>query len=395
MFASEYLNKNNRHRLIDINPDPNCGIIVVIPCFNEPEILLTLESLKNCHVTTKHAEVIVVINHPEDASLPVKANNVTTLLSVTAWIETNFTEKLKFFVTGPFELRKKWAGAGLARKTGMDEAIARFNLINNPEGIVVSLDADTLVTKNYLAEIENHFTENPKNVGATIAFEHQKSGLTEKHQRGIELYELYLKYYKNALEYSGYPFSMFTIGSAFAVTAEAYVKRGGMNRRKAGEDFYFLQNLVQVGPVGEITNATVFPSSRLSNRVPFGTGPILKKWIDGTEDLQQTYNLKAFTDLKAFFDIRNQLFKTDVFHQKQIVGTLPEPIANFIESDNFYAEIDELNKNCSSLKTFETRFFHKFNAFRILKFLNFSHEIFYKKTELIIEAETLEKLQNS
>ena len=33
-------------------------------------------------------------------------------------------------------------GVGLARKTGMDEAVRRFNAINNPEGIILNLDAD-------------------------------------------------------------------------------------------------------------------------------------------------------------------------------------------------------------------------------------------------------------
>ena len=52
------------------------------------------------------------------------------------------------------------------------------------------------------------------------------------------------------MKFAGYPWAMYTVGSAFAVTAEAYVKRGGMNRRQAGEDFYFLQNLAHIGTVG-------------------------------------------------------------------------------------------------------------------------------------------------
>ena len=76
----------------------------------------------------------------------------------------------------------------------------RFNLLDKPNGIIVSLDADTLVGKNYLVEIEKHFRENPKHVGATIAFQHQTDGLEEKQLEGIQLYEKYLLYYKNALE---------------------------------------------------------------------------------------------------------------------------------------------------------------------------------------------------
>jgi hypothetical protein len=175
---------------------------------------------------------------------------------------------------------------------------------------------------------------------------------------------------------------MITIGSAFAVTAEAYVKRGGMNRRQAGEDFYFLQNLVQLGTVGEINTTRVFPSARLSNRVPFGTGAAIQKWMEGTEDLTKTYNFQAFADLKTFFETKERLFQTDEEEYLNIISEMPESIKRFVLNDNFWNELDDLNKNCSSLKSFQTRFFHKFNAFKVLKFMNFAHEKYYEKVDL-------------
>ena len=395
MFANDYLSKNNRNRIIAENPDANCRNIVVIPCHNEPDILQTLQSLKNCIIPENNTEVLIVINYSEKAAAEVKDKNQRTYEEVAAWIVENNTQKMKFFVIGPVELREKWAGVGLARKTGMDEAVARFNLRNNKRGILVSLDADTLVAENYLVEIEKHFKQNHLHVGATIAFEHQKEGLSEKQFQGIELYEQYLKYYKDALSYTGYPFSMFTVGSAFAVTAEAYVKRGGMNRRQAGEDFYFLQNLVQLGTVGEITSTKVYPSARSSNRVPFGTGAAMQKWIDGTEDLTQTYNFQAFIELKEFFDIKEKLYKLSETEQKQIIGNLPVAISSFIASDIFYAELAILNKNCSNIKTFQTRFFYQFNAFKAMKYLNFAHEQYFKKADLITQIEALNKYKNS
>lgn len=395
MFATEYLVKNNRIRVISNDPDQDCGIIVVIPCYNEPEILQTLHSVKNCLTPDKNAEVIVVINHPENEQQEIKNENNRTFIEIRKWIDLNRCPKLKFFVIGPVELPKKWAGAGLARKTGMDEAVARFNFLNNRRGIIVSLDADTLVAENYLVEIENHFINNNSHVGATISFEHQKEGLKEKHLQGIELYEKYLKYYKAALAYTGYPYSMFTIGSAFAVTAEAYVKRGGMNRRQAGEDFYFLQNLVQLGPVGEITSTKVYPSSRLSDRVPFGTGPIMKKWIEGTEDLTQTYNIQAFIDLKHFFDVSKNFFMTDEQQQMLIIEKLPPAVSSFINFDNFYTELADLNNNCSNLKTFHFRFFQKFNAFKVLKYLNFTHERYFEKADLDVQISKLYQYKNT
>jgi glycosyltransferase involved in cell wall biosynthesis len=382
MFAQKYLSKHGKKYLITPLPKKETKFIVVIPCYNEPEILQTLNSLASCKKPASPVEVIVVINHSENAGAAIKNFNSATKKEVTDWISGRNDEGLAFYVVGPVELRKKWAGAGLARKTGMDEAVLRFNTLENPEGIIVSLDADTLVAENYFTEIEKYFRENPENVGATISFQHQTAGLNGKHLEGIQLYEKYLWYYKNAIHFTGYPYSMFTVGSAFAVTAEAYVKRGGMNRRQAGEDFYFLQNLAQLGPVGEITTTKVYPSARLSDRVPFGTGPILQKWMNGTEDLTQTYSFNAFDNIKEFFDIREKLFKINKKTYGKMISKLPQPVFDFLQKDNFWEELNDVNSNCANMKTFQTRFFQKFNAFKILKYLNFVHGRYSPKANL-------------
>ncbi|HPF51573.1 MAG TPA: glycosyltransferase family 2 protein [Draconibacterium sp.] len=392
MFADKYLIKNQNTTLIFSEPDPETGIIVIIPCLREPDILQTLESLENCLTPVSKVEVIVVVNHSEAADKFTKEFNQNSVQEIEGWISENDIADIRFYVVGPVELRKKWAGAGLARKQGMDEAVRRFNSIAKKDGIIVSLDADTLVEPNYLLEIESHFKTYIKNVGATIRFEHQKENLDAKQFEGIELYELYLGYYKKALEFTGYPYSLFTVGSAFAVKAEAYVKRGGMNRRQAGEDFYFLQNLVQLGPVGQITTTCVHPSARLSNRVPFGTGPILAKWMSGEEDLQLTYDLQSFIELKAFFDRRSSFYRKTNSEYNLIIDNLPESVRSFLLMDNFWNELDDLNQNCATVRAFENRFFQKFNAFKILKYLNFTTEHFYPKNELVKQAEKLHQM---
>jgi hypothetical protein len=389
MFANNYLTKNNREPLIKAAPNADCTTRIVIPCYLEPDILLTLESLNSCDLPQSKVEVIVLVNHSEVAADEIKKFNINTKVAVENWISENNNSQIDFFVIGPVELQKKWAGVGLARKSGMDEAVLRFNDSNKTDGIIVSLDADTLVAKSYLVEIEKHFKQNPKNVGATISFQHQTEGLEKAQLEGIMLYEKFLEYYKNAVSFTGYPYSMFTIGSAFAVTADAYVKRGGMNRRQAGEDFYFLQNLVQIGKVGEITSTMVFPSARLSDRVPFGTGNAMQKWMKGEEDLNKTYNIQAFVDLKTFFDLKETLFKIDEKGFNKLIHNLPGPVIQFILEDNFWPEVNELNRNCSALNSFQLRFYQKFNAFKIMKFLNFAHEKFYSKADLFDQIATL------
>lgn len=393
MFADKYLQKNKNIALIADSPADDTGMIVVIPCLREPEILQTLESIGNCRLSSARVEVIVLINHSEAAAEEIKAFNRNTKTEIVQWIDRNPVDGIRFYAVGPVELKKKWAGAGLARKSGMDEAVRRFNLLGNEEGIIVSLDADTLVDKNYLVAIEDHFKNHPKQPGATISFSHQTQNLPEKQKVGIGLYEKYLSYYREALAFSGYPHAMFTVGSAFAVKAAAYVKRGGMNRRQAGEDFYFLQNLVQMGTVGEITSTRVYPSARLSDRVPFGTGPILQKWMDGEEDLRLTYDFQAFIFLKAFFDRKTELFQTGEKGYESLLRDLPGPVSRFLEKDHFRTEVADLNKNCSTLKVFGARFFQKFNAFKILKYLNFVHEDYFVKVDLEKQVARLNRLQ--
>ncbi len=382
MFAKQYLQRQNNSPLIFQSPSEDVGIIVVIPCLREPEVEKTLVSLIKCDLPKCKVEVIVLINHSEIAGAETQQQNERTKITLEQWSSRNSTNQLTFFAVGPLVLKKKWAGAGLARKRGMDEAVQRFHRIRRPDGIIVSLDADTLVERNYLVEIERHFSENIKDVGATIAFRHQKEELEPVHLLGIQLYEKYMDYYKNAIGFTGYPYPMFTVGSAFSVTADAYVKRGGMNRRQAGEDFYFLQNLAYLGNVGEINTTTVFPSARLSDRVPFGTGPILQKWINGEENLQQTYCFQAFQDLKLFFDVQEKLFKITQNEYEKIILEMPSPVAKFLRKDKFWEELNNVNENCANPKSFKIRFFQKFNAFKILKFLNFSHGDFYKKSDL-------------
>jgi glycosyltransferase involved in cell wall biosynthesis len=382
MFADSYLEKSGSPFLIHENPGTDTGISVVIPCYYEPEILKTLLSLSRCTLPPVGVEVIVLINHSETASERIRTFNAGTKREIEEWIAHHNTSGIRFFAVGPVELKRKWAGAGVARKKGMDEAVRRFNVSDNPVGVIVSLDADTLVEKNYLVEIEKYFRLHPSVAGATLAFKHRLTGLKGRHLEGIVLYEKYMAYYKHALAYTGFPHPMFTVGSAFAVTAGAYVKRGGMNRRKAGEDFYFLQHLTEVGPVGEIFSTTVYPSSRLSDRVPFGTGPILRKWMSGEEDLTKTYNFRAFADLKQFFEMTDFFFNVRESDYQELLPRLPQPVVKFLEEVNFREDICTLNANCAEPETFRNRFFQRFNAFKVLKFLNYVHGTFYEKADL-------------
>ena len=78
------------------------------------------------------------------------------------------------------------------------------------------------------------------------------------------------------------------------------MKAGGMNRRQAGEDFYFIQKLVPAGGYFSLNSTVVYPSPRPSFRVPFGTGASITKLNESGEPFLMTYNISAFDELRSF-----------------------------------------------------------------------------------------------
>ena len=175
------------------------------------------------------------------------------------------------------ELPTRGGGVGMARKVGFDLALTRLDWSARP--VLAALDADTLVRPDYLPALFDHFGK-ARAGGAVIPFRHQP-GATEAEQGAIERYELFLRHYVLGLALAGSPYAFHTVGSAMAFRAEAYARAGGMNRRRGGEDFYFLQHLAKTAGVASLSGTEVFPSARPSARVPFGTGPSVARLVAG------------------------------------------------------------------------------------------------------------------
>lgn len=269
-------------------------------------------------------------------------------------------------------LPSKWAGVGWARKIAMDEAIRLLDISGINEGILIAFDADSLVSQNYFTAIEKAFLENHRYNFVNLHFCHPVDDptLTPSLREGIILYELYLRYLKNAMQWCGYPHAIHTVGSSFAVKATAYVKQGGMNRRQAGEDFHFLHKIVQLGDYGVIRDATVYPAARISHRVPFGTGAALKKWEEGDKELYSVYALSAFETLQPFFRDPGYFYSTGIDDWKDLFGRLDPLLQKYLSEGGTADRLNELKNNCSDVSTFIKRFYHLVNAFWIIRYLN-------------------------
>jgi len=391
-FADAYLLKAGlRKALIDPAPHTDLKITVTIPVYNESGLERCLDSLFQCSCGTGtddpagfHAEVLIMINAPSEAPGTILEQNRITLEETRRWIEAHPHPSIDFHVWLDHSFIKKEAGVGMARKILMDEAVRRFNMLERPGGIIASMDADAIVQSNYLEALVQHFQRSDSAGriiassgpdGCAVRFEHPLVGgpgnsfsdeeFSPEIYRAITQYELHLRYYLQSVRITGYPYAYHMVGSAFAVRSDIYCMEGGMNRRTGGEDFYFIQKVAQRGHFSQCNSTCVVPSPRPSDRVPFGTGPVVSKLMK-SEDVLKTYNSRPFVMLKRLFE---GIINTGNLNEKT-----PEPLKSFLVEQQFDAALEEIRSNSASSEAFRKRFWRWFNMFRILKFIHFARE---------------------
>jgi len=376
-------------QLFSDKPYKSLKISIVIPCFKEPDIITTLESLNECD-PVDGVEVLLIINEAENCNPETRKQNQQTLAELSRWQEE---EKLNFNLLSHYLIApSRDAGVGFARKVGMDEAARRFEAIGKPEGTICCFDADTTCQSNYLTVIDKYFIQNTATVfGGVVHYEHPLP-INSTQRAGIILYELHLRYYENALARIKYPYSSQTVGSTMIVRSDIYQKVGGMNKKKAGEDFYFLHRVMPLGNFLNISETTVYPSPRISDRVPFGTGRAMHKWKEENSNTFNTYAFKSFADLGEFFSNIDSFYKASNVDYQRLLDKLPETVRTFLVSTYFAKELVRLQKNSRDSSSFTKNWYTFFDGFNVLKFIHYARDNYYQNQPVVSESAKLARL---
>lgn len=342
-----------RSRIPELPPGKKFRHAVVMPVYNE----LTGFAAAEHSIRTAMAKVpdeiafIAVINYPAGAG---KEESEALLNLIRAGV---------FPGVIPIYLPELAGGVGAARKAGMDAFIKTLSPGELEKSVIFSLDADTFVSVNYFARV---LPEALKGGAVTIGFSHRPAA-DPLHQAAIDRYEAYLRRYVDKLKEAGSPYAFFTVGSAFAVRCDAYVKAGGMKVREAGEDFYFLQAAAKTTGVRSISEKLVYPSSRISGRVPFGTGPAVAQLLRN-EPLNEIPD-GAFVILKNLLD--NVSDETLSSPEKFLTG-ISAPAAEFLLKENFPAIWKKVSGNLPDRPGARQKAFHEwFDGLKTLRFLHF------------------------
>ncbi len=353
-------------------------VVVVIPVLADFMIFRTLESLKASVGASKSGvEVVVVINHPADASDNIKRKN-----SVLSGRLRDIDFGFPLHIIELADVDKKIAGVGSARKAGMDAASYFFYKKRSEHGLILSLDADTVVSENYIEVITKEFDKDKKLAGASVYYEHLLP-VNRKISNALVEYELHLRYYVDMLRRVGFPFAFHTIGSAFAVDYKAYVRQNGMPKKQGGEDFYFLNKVMLEGNYCDITDTTVFPYGRPTRKTPFGTGVAIHSVISGKDAHFYTYHPDSFEVLSEVADAGEFC---DDFDCNLFVNTRSSGLQEFLRTIKFCEKIRLIKLNTKDCTTFVKAYYTWFDGFKAVKMLNFLHSGGYYDKIPVVEA---------
>lgn len=420
---STYLNKRASNTWqIENDYKKNFQNIIVVPSMAEsdnlPGLIHSLE--QNDETELLNTLLLVVVNNKVSSSEEVKLDNQKTLGYLS---NSKFGLNISFIdaASAGKEMDDKDGGVGLARKIGMDLALTKFDYNSSRKNILICTDADCIVDSNYLSEISNEFNQNNYEA-AVVNFSHDISGGDEE-TKAIICYELFLRYYVLGLYYAKSDYAFHTIGSTMLCTPEAYVKVEGMNKRKAAEDFYFLEKLAKIYKIGEIKSTAVHPSKRSSWRVPFGTGRSVDRYLSNTRDEYLLYDPKLFTILKNWQDV----FKDKSLNQPELVSgsfvsteknqeipihiksarndtskpylsliakakDINPALSDFLTQQDFERFIDKVLLKTNNPAEIEKQKHYWFDAFKTLKLIHYLRDVTYPNINMFDAIDELLKL---
>lgn len=371
-YLEEIQNRAEKLEFLYGHKPDDFGIRLVVPSYDELDLRNVIHSLWRCDRPARPVHTTIVINFPAGAAPEVKARSVDAYRQLAEELQQNRDcNWMGYTLILAADLPDKKAGVGLARKIGMDEA-AWLSTSLSAWHILVCLDADCRVAANYFSAIESHFHQNPESPGCSIFYQHTRSDedISGEHRMAIAQYELHLRLYTNLVRLTGLPFGYHTVGSSMAVRVTEYLKEGGMSPRKAGEDFYFLQKFMKLGNFTRLHQTTVFPSARISARVPFGTGRAMTDILQHRRepDSLMTYSIETFRDFAQWFKNLEAIYQSGDFH----AGSPAPPLAEYLSKEFPQSIIGQLKMNCSDYPSFQKQVIRKLDAFWIMKWANYS-----------------------
>ena len=144
-----------------------------------------------------------------------------------------------------------------------------------------------------------------------------------------------------------------------------------MNKRKAAEDFYFMEKLSKVCKISEISSAFVYPSPRPSWRVPFGTGQRVNRFLSKSQNEYLLYPFESFDILKKWLQIFNSAKAETAEYYLNESKNISIHLYNFLINNNFEPTWNNIIINSAKSGQLILQKKTWFDGFRTLKLIHY------------------------
>lgn len=364
--------------------------VVVIPCYQESTSFawnLTQQLIAQGYAGIKIL-VIVIINQPETDNDEAPQHKLHCFFeqqgsrlfhrdNLSLYSNINKLFPFDFLLVDRFQGKRKLPqkqGVGLARKIGCDIAIKLGTEKHITSHWIYSTDADVTLPANYFSQSFSSDTENT----SALVFNFHHQGDNQSVDQATQLYEHAIKYFRDQLQQAGSPYGYNTLGSTLAVSREHYCMVRGFPKRSAAEDFYLLNKLAKVGRIKSVDDIIISIRSRISARVPFGTGPAvqtIQQQIQNNIDYTY-YAPMCFTHLRELLSVVTEQ-EPDRFCQEYQHGLFTPKTLAALESLGMEKFIRHTATQISEKQKFIKAFHDWFDGFRTLKFIRYLQEYYY------------------
>ena len=332
-------------------------IYIALPVMNEMERLpLLMKAIME--QTEQHFRLVVCVNQPDSWWNDAQRSIVCIENQLTIRYLESLEDK-RIEIIDRSSPGKGWPpkghGIGFARKYLMDH----ISKIASAIDIIISMDADTVFSKEYFSSVAENLRINPAASAIAIPYYHRLTYNNLVLDRAMLRYEIYMRSFAINMWRIRSPYCFTALGSAIALPVWAYRASGGMTPKLSGEDFYFLQKIVKTGRLLHWNSEIVFPATRLSDRVFFGTGPALIKGIEGDWSSYPVYNFRLFDKIAELYKLFGPLYTKDI----------ETPLDDFLLRKFGELPWKALRRNFKSQDHFIRACYEKIDGLRILQFL--------------------------
>ena len=349
-------------------------VVMVVPVCAEPAAFV--DGYRAAARGAGRLLVIAVVNGRVGANDSVRALNAECVRELSArfslqeigrggWLGHNASMSL--LVVDRFTSSRRLPsrqGVGLARKIGADVALELIAAGRVRHPFFAMTDADTYLPDDYFRRI---IELEPECSAAMFPFWHEPRG--ERHvDRATALYELSLRYLQRGLQWANSPYAFHAVGSTMAVHALSYAQVRGVPSRQAAEDFYLLGKLSKLRPLARLRGAPVRIRSRVSKRVPFGTGAETAKLARG-DDLE-LYHPDCFAAVRDVTQVLQRSSERPYVSGQELLTQMSARVKGFLESQGAPRTWQKLSDQAPTPLARLRHFHNWFDGFRTLKLIH-------------------------